>query len=178
MNTEREEIELWIETRTCELRPDCGLAQYHIHVDDQLFWNLDEVTSTYGRELPFKQDEPKGRKWLPLGVANHKNHVHVSLTGLSPVVPGTIVTGLPGNIRPAQPGDVPSGIVVSIDPASGGTSVIGWPGTKDPEDDQPIRRSNHSTGMSIDFNVTSGGLADIARWMGVPQSRIAEPPKD
>ncbi len=50
----RRELEIWIETRQCELRSDCELAQLHYHVSDQIFYDMEEVRAAYPEDLPIK----------------------------------------------------------------------------------------------------------------------------
>jgi hypothetical protein len=95
------EPEFHVTTDECDVRPDCGLVGYHIHLGDQLFYSVDELppeeektnldrvrdwintamTRTVSLPVagPRRSDHSSGRAFDFNGRADHRNHVHVSI---------------------------------------------------------------------------------------------------
>lgn len=155
------QAELWIETRPCELRLDCGLARYHIHVSDQIFLEMEELDEAYGRDgWEVKQPEveqfgkiqiaPVGtaldklKGWVTAGfvstsgakpVSDHRNHVHVAI---GPGDPNT----------PVKAGDL-----MGVDPATGNVRLF-QSGDKPAGFATGGPVSDHGTVRAIDLNVS------------------------
>jgi hypothetical protein len=150
------QAELWIQTAPCEVRSDCQLARYHLHVEDQIYYDFAEMDRIFGKngwevaEEPVKADDSamdKIKGWINAGFttshhgftpsrqSDHRNHVHIAVTDPPDPLKPNDLTGVDpktGKVRRFQPGDKPAGFVT-------GQGV----------------RSDHSAGGAVDINVIS-----------------------
>lgn len=144
--------EIWVQTVPCELRSDCGLERYHIHVEDQIFYSFEELDVSYGKDAWEIADPPKVgagplervKEWISVGTVvgggqlftapvgtplpgsgRASDHLHIGITDSPEVRPGDLVTitGTGGVVR-AGAGDKIAGVVVQTKfNASGGGAV-------------------------------------------------------
>jgi hypothetical protein len=120
-------VEFHVTSFSCEVREDCELVGYHLHVGDQLFMNLDELHAA-GLEVDDQSLEakesateavmrwmrtsvgtvftaPVGARvsdhntWTVAGRIEHQNHVHWA--GVTDEDRESIIGTLPSGMRPA-----------------------------------------------------------------------------
>jgi hypothetical protein len=153
------QAELWIQTAPCEVRSDCQLARYHLHVEDQIYYDFAEMDRIFGKngwevaEEPVKADDSamdKIKGWINVGfttsphsfkpqpVSDHRNHVHIAVTDpTNPPDPGTLMTwDQNGKMRVAVQGDPVAGVMTRQVP------------------------SDHSPGRAMDIQVSGSWRMD------------------